>query len=44
VLLLAYAGAGLYAGGRLQTGVSPGAFQIVIRVLLLVSGVALRLK
>jgi uncharacterized protein len=35
------AGAGLYVGGRLQTGLSPRGFQIVIRVLLLVSGVAL---
>ncbi len=38
------AGAGLYVGGRLQTGLSPRGFQIVIRVLLLVSGVALLLK
>jgi uncharacterized membrane protein YfcA len=35
------AGAGLYVGGRLQTGLSPRGFQIVIRVLLLVSGEAL---
>ena len=38
------AGAGLYVGGRIQTGLSPRAFQIVIRLLLLVSGVALLLK
>jgi len=38
------AGAGLYVGGRLQAGLSPRAFQIVIRLLLLVSGVALLLK
>lgn len=38
------AGAGLYAGGRIQTGLSPRAFQLVIRVLLLVSGLALLVK
>ena len=38
------AGAGLYVGGRIQTGLSQRAFVIVIRVLLLVSGVALLLK
>ena len=38
------AGAGLYAGGRIQTGLSPRTFQIVIRLLLLVSGLALLLK
>jgi uncharacterized membrane protein YfcA len=38
------AGAGLYAGGRIQTGLSPPAFQLVIRVLLLVSGLALLVK
>lgn len=38
------AGAGLYVGGRIQTGLSQRAFQLVIRVLLLVSGVALLLK
>ncbi len=38
------AAAGLYVGGRLQTRLSPRGFQIVIRVLLLVSGVALLLK
>ena len=37
-------GAGLYVGGRTQTGFSQRAFQIVIRLLLLVSGVALLLK
>ena len=41
---LPIAGAGLYVGGRVQTGLSQRAFQIVIRVLLLVSGVALLLK
>jgi uncharacterized membrane protein YfcA len=41
---LPIAGAGLYVGGRIQTGLSPRAFQIVIRLLLLVSGVALLLK
>jgi hypothetical protein len=38
------AGAGLYVGGRIQTGLSPRVFQIVIQVLLLVSGLALLLK
>ena len=38
------AGAGLYVGGRIQTGLSQRAFQIVIRVLLLASGLALLLK
>jgi hypothetical protein len=38
------AGAGLYVGGRIQTGLSQRAFQLVIRVLLLVSGMALLLK
>jgi uncharacterized membrane protein YfcA len=38
------AGAGLYVGGRVQTGLSQRTFQIVIRLLLLVSGVALLLK
>lgn len=38
------AGAGLYVGGRVQTGLSPRAFLIVIRVLLLASGLALLLK
>jgi uncharacterized protein len=38
------ASVGLYVGGRIQTGLSPRAFQIVIRVLLLLSGVALLLK
>jgi uncharacterized membrane protein YfcA len=38
------AGAGLYLGGRIQTGLSPRAFQVVIEVLLLVSGLALLLK
>jgi uncharacterized membrane protein YfcA len=38
------AGAGLFVGGRIQTGFSPRAFQIVIRLLLLTSGVALLLK
>ena len=38
---LPIAGAGLYVGGRIQTGLSARAFQIVIRLLLLVSGVAL---
>lgn len=38
------AGAGLLAGGRIQTGLSPPAFQLVIRVLLLASGLALLLK
>jgi hypothetical protein len=31
-------------GGRIQTGLSQRAFQLVIRVLLLVSGMALLLK
>lgn len=38
------AGAGLYVGGRIQTGFSQRAFQLVIRVLLLTSGLALLLK
>jgi uncharacterized membrane protein YfcA len=38
------AGAGLYVGGRIQTGLSPRAFLIVIRLLLLTSGLALLLK
>lgn len=38
------AGAGLYVGGRIQTGLSPRVFQIVIRVLLLASGLALLVK
>ena len=38
------AGAGLYLGGRIQTGLSQRAFQLVIRVLLLTSGLALLLK
>ncbi len=38
------AGAGLYVGGRIQTGLSQRAFLIVIRVLLLASGLALLLK
>ena len=38
------AGAGLYVGGRLQTGLSQRAFLIVIRVLLLASGLVLLLK
>ena len=38
------AGAGLLVGGRIQTGFSPRAFQLVIRLLLLTSGVALLLK
>jgi uncharacterized membrane protein YfcA len=38
------AGAGLYVGGRIQTGLSPRAFQLVIRVLLLTTGLALLLK
>jgi uncharacterized membrane protein YfcA len=38
------AGVGLYAGGRMQTGLSPRTFQLVIRVLLLTSGLALLLK
>jgi len=38
------AGAGLYVGGRIQTGLSQRTFQIVIRVLLLTSGLALLLK
>jgi uncharacterized protein len=38
------AGLGLYVGGRIQTGLSPRAFTIVIRVLLLTSGLALVLK
>ncbi len=38
------AGAGLYVGGRLQAGLSPRTFQIVIRLLLLLSGIALLLK
>jgi uncharacterized membrane protein YfcA len=38
------AGAGLYVGGRVQTGLSQRTFQIVIRVLLLTSGLALLLK
>ncbi len=41
---LPIAGAGLYVGGRVQTGLSPRAFQVVIRVLLLASGLALLLK
>jgi uncharacterized membrane protein YfcA len=41
---LPIAGAGLYVGGRIRTGFSQRAFQIVIRLLLLVSGVALLLK
>jgi hypothetical protein len=41
---LPIAGAGLYVGGRIQTGLSQRAFQIVIRVLLLTSGLALLLK
>lgn len=36
--------AGLYVGGRIQTGLSPRVFQIVVRVLLLVSGLALLVK
>jgi uncharacterized membrane protein YfcA len=42
--VLPIAGAGLYVGGRIQTGLSQRTFQIVIRVLLLVSGLALLLK
>ena len=38
------AGAGLYVGGRIQIVLSTRAFQVVIRVLLLLSGVALLLK
>jgi uncharacterized membrane protein YfcA len=38
------AGVGLYVGGRIQTGLSQRAFQLVIRVLLLTSGLALLLK
>jgi hypothetical protein len=38
------AGAGLYVGGRIQTGFSPRVFHLVIRVLLLTSGLALLLK
>ena len=38
------AGAGLYVGGRIQTGLSQRAFLIVIRVLLLASGLVLLLK
>ena len=38
------AGAGLYVGGRVQTGLSVRAFQIIIRVLLLISGLALLVK
>jgi len=38
------AGAGLYVGGRIQTGLSSRAFQIVIQMLLLLSGLALLLK
>ncbi|MGH7396412.1 MAG: hypothetical protein ACRELW_02650 [Candidatus Rokuibacteriota bacterium] len=38
------AGAVLYVGGRVQTGLSPRVFLIVIRVLLLASGLALLLK
>ena len=38
------AGAGLFVGGRIQTGFSPRAFQLVIRLLLLTSGIALLLK
>ena len=38
------AGAGLYVGGRTQTGLSPPGFRLVIRVLLLASGLALLLK
>ena len=38
------AGAGLYVGGRIQTGLSQRAFQLVIRILLLTSGLALLLK
>ncbi len=41
---LPIAGAGLYVGGRIQTGLSQRVFQIVIRVLLLASGLALLLK
>jgi len=41
---LPLAGAGLYVGGRIQTGLSQRTFQIVIRVLLLASGLALLLK
>ena len=41
---LPIAGAGLYVGGRIQTGLSQRTFQIVIRVLLLTSGLALLLK
>ena len=41
---LPIAGAGLYVGGRIQTGLSQRVFQIVIRVLLLTSGLALLLK
>ena len=44
LVALPIAGAGLYVGGRIQTGFSPHAFQVVIRLLLLVSGVALLLK
>jgi uncharacterized membrane protein YfcA len=39
-----FAGAGLYVGGRAQTGLSQRAFRVVIRVLLLASGLALLLK
>jgi uncharacterized membrane protein YfcA len=38
------AGAGLYVGGRIQTGLSQRTFQVVIRMLLLASGLALLLK
>ena len=38
------AGAGLYVGGRIQTGLSQRVFQLVIRILLLTSGLALLLK
>lgn len=38
------AGAGLYVGGRIQTGLSQRTFHLVIRVLLLASGLALLLK
>jgi uncharacterized membrane protein YfcA len=41
---LPIAGAGLYVGGRIQTGLSQRTFQIVIRLLLLTSGLALLLK
>ena len=41
---LPIAGAGLFVGGRIQTGFSPRMFQLVICLLLLVSGVALLWK